>query len=102
MGAILTRGFVAINDAYYVCTLSEVSHSPEAILTAKQSFSESNGSFTRVFREYENGEIKCIAEGFEKTISRSIQVEGKSISWSERLVYAKLLTHEKKNLPNLI
>ncbi len=101
MGAILTRGFVAMNDAYYVCPLSEVSHSSEAILTAKQSFSECNGSFTRVFREYENGEIKCIAEGFEKTISRSTQVDGTSISWSERLVYAKSFAHEKKELAKL-
>ena len=75
MGAILTRCFVAMNGSYYVCPLSEVSHSSEAITKAKQSFSESNGLFTPVFREYENGEIKCIAEGFEETIIRSIQPE---------------------------
>jgi len=101
MGAILTRGFVAMNEAYYVCPLSEVSHSSEATSKAKQSFSESNGSFTPVFREYENGEIKCIAEGFEETISRSAEFDGKIISWSERLVYAKSFVHEKKELAKL-
>ena len=101
MGAILTRCFVAMNGSYYVCPLSEVSHSSEAISKAKQSFSESNGLFTPVFREYENGEIKCIAEGFEETIIRSIQVDEKIISWSERLVYAKSFVHEKKELAKL-
>lgn len=101
MGAILTRGFVAMNEAYYVCPLSEVSHSSEATSKAKQSFSESNGSFTPVFREYENGEIKCIAEGFEETIGRSAEFDGKIISWSERLVYAKSFVHEKKELAKL-
>ena len=101
MGAILTRGFVAMNEAYYVCPLSEVSHSSEATSKAKQSFSESNGSFMPVFREYENGEIKCIAEGFEETIGRSAEFDGKIISWSERLVYAKSFVHEKKELAKL-
>jgi hypothetical protein len=57
MGAIFTWGFVAMNDAYYVYPLSEVSHPSETILMAKQSFSESNGSFTPGFESTKMGKL---------------------------------------------
>ena len=100
MGAILTRCFVANNRSYYACPLSEVSHSSQETLNAIHRFSASNGSFTPVFREYEDGEIKCIAEGFEETVVRSAEYDKKIIYWPERLVYAKSFAHGQKELAN--
>ncbi len=101
MGSMLTRWFVAKNGSFYVCPLSEVSHSTDTILDAIRRFSEGDNSFTPVFREYENGEITTIAEGFEEKISRTAEFEGEMVSWSERLVYAKSFAHAEKELTKL-
>ena len=101
MCAILTRCFLAMKEAYYVCPLSEVSHSSDEKLKTIQRFSDSNGSFTPVFREYEDGEIICIAEGFEEKISRSAECDGEIVSWPERLIYAKSFVHAKQELAKL-
>lgn len=101
MGSMVTRCFVVKHGSYYVCPLSEVSHSTDTILDAIQRFSDGHSSFTPVFREYENGEITCIAEGFEDKIGRTAEFEGDIVSWSERLVYAKSFVHAEKELTKL-
>jgi len=101
MGSMATRCFVVKHESYYVCPLSEVSHSADTILDAIQRFSDGHSSFTPVFREYENGDITGIAEGFEDKISRTAEFEGEIVSWSERLVYAKSFVHAKKDLTKL-
>jgi len=96
MGAIATRLHSVMNDDYYLCPLSEVSHSTQEIHSAIKAHQESNLSFTQVSRTYYDGSDAIIAEGFEKTMSYSMEHEGKNITWEERLIYAKSFAHAKK------
>jgi transposase len=96
MGAIATRLYTTINNDFYLCPLSEVSHPTQEIYSAIIAHQESNLSFTQVSRSYYDGSDAIIAEGFEKKISHSMEYEGKIITWEERLIYAKSFAHANK------
>ena len=96
MGAFATRLHAVINDDYYLCPLSEVSHSNQEIYSAIKAHQDSNLPFTQVSRTYYDGNDAIIAEGFEKSITHSMEHEGKTITWEERLIYAKSFAHAEK------
>jgi transposase len=101
MGAINTRLHVVINDDFYLSPLSEVSFPNQEILQAVQSHQEKNLPFTQVSRTYFNGADAIIAEGFEQSIIRSGEHEGKMITWEERLIFAKSFSYAKKMVISL-
>lgn len=96
MGAIGTRLHSVINDDYYLCPLSEVSHSNQEIYSAIKTQQDSNLPFTQVSRTYYDGNNAIIAEGFEKSIIHSMEHKGKTITWEERLIYSKSFAHAEK------
>ena len=101
MGAISTRSFIANNEFFYICPLSEVAHSTDELSQAIQRFSGRDGTYSPVFREYEDGEVVQIAEGFEEIVLRSAGYNGAITHWQERLVYAKSFGHANKETAHL-
>jgi len=101
MSAFATRLHVVINGDFYLSPLSEVSHSSQEILIAIQSHQKSNVPLTQVSRTYFDGKDAIIAEGFEQSITRSIEQNGQIINWNERLIYAKSFAHAKKMMISL-
>lgn len=101
MGALATRLHAVINGDFYLSPLSEVSHSSQEILIAIQNHRESNLPLTQVSRTYFDGKDAIIAEGFEQSITRSIEKDGLIYTWDERLIYAKSFAHATKMVISL-
>ncbi|HOT93129.1 MAG TPA: DUF4277 domain-containing protein [Anaerolineae bacterium] len=66
MGALLTRAFIQAGGDFYLCPLSEIQLSPEALEEYLTSVWRGEQNLTPIYREEENGERERIAEGYER------------------------------------
>jgi transposase len=96
MGAIAIRADIMKWRDYYLCPLSEVSF-PISELDMKIQDSLNNaGDMKPVVREYSDGEEREVALAFEETVEITFKTETEDITWNERRIYAKSLSHAKK------
>src|SRR5947209_4569442 len=84
MAALDTRASLAAQQDYYLCPLA-ASQMPEEVLDEYlQSVWAGEQALTPVSREREAGQPEPIAEGYERRVTLSREVAGRTISWTER------------------
>jgi transposase len=91
MGALATRAFLQAGGDFYLCPLSEIQMPAdrwEEILAPVWSGEQ---ALTPIYREQENGERVCIAEGFERREVLTAEGDGQTITWSERQLVVRSL-----------
>src|SRR5258708_20239599 len=84
MAPLETRAFLQANQDGYLCPLS-TKQLPEAVLDAYlQPVWAGSQPLTAVTREREAKQPELIAEGYERAVTLSAEVRGKTITWTER------------------
>ena len=95
MAALETRAFVQANQDGYLCPLSS-KQVPEAVLDEYlQPVWAGSQPLTAVTREREANQPEVIAEGYERTVTLSAEVRGKTISWTERRLIVRSISLAK-------
>src|SRR5437763_12009558 len=95
MAALQTRAQVHASQDYYLCPLSAVIMSPEEVTQALRAAQASGEPLLAVERVGADGRPQCIAEGYEQAVSLSAQVDGQTISWTERRFLVRSLALAK-------
>jgi transposase len=91
MGAVETRGFIHLGGDYYLCPLGEV-HVPRAVLEGYLApVWAKKQELTPIYREKEDGEKELIAVGYEVEVVLTAEVDGKTITWTERRLIVRSL-----------
>jgi transposase len=84
MAALATRAFIQGSQDYYLCPLSEKQMPEETLGTYLQPVWSGKQLLTPIHRENTEGQLQKIAEGYEQNIALSAEVDGKTITWTER------------------
>jgi len=86
MAALETRGYVASSGDFYLCPLSAVQISAEALQSLLQPVWEGKQPLTVVYRLAANeaDEPEEVAQGFEYTVIQTATIAGDEVSWTER------------------
>ena len=84
MGALATRAYLQNSQDYYLCPLSATQLSKEELGAYLQPIWEEKQALEKVERKNAEGEREEIAEGYEQSVTLSTEVDGKSITWTER------------------
>jgi transposase len=91
MAALATRAFVQAGRDYYLCPLPKI-QLPEQELTHYLSPVWSGEQrLTTVYREGRDGKRKRIAEGYEREVVLVGQVDGQTVTWTERRLVVRSL-----------
>nr|WP_157202222.1 IS1634 family transposase [Methanoplanus limicola] len=105
MSAMSIRTEIVRNGDFYLTPLPK-KIIPTSLLREKiKNFGESSSSLIEVTREYSDGEIRPIAEGFEECTSQISVEDDVEFQWEERRIYARSFTYaeaQKKALDKRI
>ena len=93
MAARETRAFIASRGDYYVCPLPQVQLADDELDEALETIWSGAQPLIPVTREREEGKPEVIAEGYERRVAMSLEVEGDEHSWSERRLVVRSLRH---------
>jgi len=95
MAALSTRAYVQAPGDYYLCPLANT-QLPEASLDAYlQPVWNGERSLLAVHRATAEGEDEVLAEGYEQGIELRSEVEGQSVTWTERRLVVRSLKQAK-------
>jgi len=84
MGAMETRAFVQAQQDYYLTPLA-TKQMPDAVLAEYlKPVWVGEQALTAVYRDREGSQPERIAEGYERAVMLRSEVQGKTISWTER------------------
>jgi transposase len=84
MGALETRAFVQAGGDYYLCPLGLVQLPADVLRSYLAPVWTEEQVLTPIYRQREDGRQEQIAEGFEQTEELTAQVEGQTVTWTER------------------
>jgi len=84
MAALGTRAFVVAGGDYYLCPLPASQVSAEELAAYLEPVWRGEQALTPVYRERADGEREWIAEGYERTVTLTAEVEGHPVTWTER------------------
>lgn len=84
MGALATRAYLQNSQDYYLCPLSATQLPKEKLGDYLQPVWDGKQALEKVARKNAEGEREEIAEGYEQSVTLSAEVDGKSITWTER------------------
>jgi transposase len=93
MAAHATRAFIALAGDYYLCPLPQVQLAEGELDEALERIWSGEQALTSVFREPERGEAALIAQGYEREVPMSVEVEGKRQEWPERRLVVRSMRH---------
>jgi transposase len=93
MAAFDTRAFIALSGDYYLCPLPQVQLAEGELEEALKQVWSGEQALSEVFREPAEGEPKLIAQGYERDVPMSVEVEGQRREWSERRLVVRSLRH---------
>ncbi len=91
MAALLTRGVVAAQADYYLCPLPANQLEPGELERYVAAVCSGQQALTTISYDYANGTTKEIAAGYEIPASRTTKVNGRDITWTERLLVVRSL-----------
>jgi transposase len=91
MATLKTRAFIAASQDYYLCPLAEKQMPPESLEAYLQPIWSGEQATIPVYRENLAGEEEQIAEGYEQSIAMSAEVNGKTVTWTERHLIVRSL-----------
>jgi transposase len=92
MGALATRAFVQAGGDYYLTPLARVGKVPELMTSLLKPVWEKKQQVHRINAQSANGssdsedEPKLLGLGFESTRKQEAQVDGKAVTWQERVL----------------
>jgi len=101
MGALATRAFVQSGGDYYLCPLGLVQLPAEELQRYLAPVWTKEQVLTPVYRQREEGSQEQIAEGFERTEELTTQVDGETLTWTERRLVIRSLNLTKKAVRGL-
>lgn len=84
MAALDTRAYLAAQQDYYLCPLAAKQMPEEVLDEVLQPVWTGAQALTTVFREGEADKPHQIAEGYERQLTLTREVAGKTIRWTER------------------
>jgi transposase len=84
MAALATRTFIQNSQDYYLCPLAEKQLPVEVLETYLQPVWGGKQALKPIERENATGQLEQIAEGYEQNLSLNAEVDGKTITWTER------------------
>lgn len=91
MGALETRAFVQVGGDYYLCPLSEVQLPAEELARYLDPVWSEEQALESIYREKADGERALIAEGYERQVTLTTEVEGEPVTWTERRLVTRSL-----------
>lgn len=91
MAALKTRAFVQAGDDLYLCPLSQTQLLPEELEAYLAPVWDGAQALTDIYRQKEDGEQERIAEGFERLETLTAEVDGETITWTERRLVVRSL-----------
>jgi transposase len=101
MGALETRAFVQAGGDYYLCPLGLVQLPEEVVHSYLAPVWAEEQGLKPIYRQREGGRQEQIAEGFERTEELTAQVNGQTVSWTERRLVVRSLSLAKKAVRGL-
>ena len=84
MAALSTRAYVQAQGDYYLCPLANTQMPASELDAYLQPVWNGECPLLAVHRATAEGEDEVIAEGYEQCIELSSEVEGQSVTWTER------------------
>lgn len=105
MSAMSIRTEIIQNGDYYLTPLPKKIMPNKLLIEKIGEFEESDCQPIEVSREYSDGEIRPIAEGFEEWTSQSSVEDNAEYQWDERRIYVRSFTYaesQKKALDKRI
>jgi transposase len=101
MGALATRAFVQSGGDYYLCPLGLVQVPAEVLQRYLEPVWTEQQALTPVYRQREEGSQEKIAEGFERMEELTAQVDGETVTWTERRLIIRSSSLAKKAIRGL-
>jgi len=101
MAALQTRAQLHVSQDYYLCPLSAVIMSPEEIAQTLATARDKGEPLHVVEREGSDGKPERIAEGYELAVPLMAEVEGRTITWTERRFLVRSLALAKASEQSL-
>ena len=93
MAAHDTRTFIALAGDYYLCPLPQVQLAEGELDEALARVWSGEQALSAVWREQEHGAPQLIAQGYEREVPMSVEVEGRRREWSERRLVVRSVRH---------
>ena len=93
MAARETRAFIASGGDYYLCPLPQMQLADDELDEAFEAIWSGEQALIPVIREREEGKPELIAQGYERRVPMSLEVEGDEHEWSERRLVVRSLRH---------
>jgi transposase len=84
MGALETRAFVQAGGDYYLCPLGLVQLPADVLSSYLTPVWTAQQALIPIYRPQEEGRPRQIAEGFERTEELTVQVDERTVTWTER------------------
>lgn len=84
MAALETRAYLEAQQDFYLCPLSSKQLPDEVLEEYLQPVWVGEQALTAVSREQEAGKPEQIAQGYERRVQLSSEVDGRTIRWTER------------------
>lgn len=91
MAALATRAFVQAGGDYYLSPLAKAQLPEEELERYLSPVWSGEQTLTAVYREGRDGQRKRIAEGYEREVVLVAQVDGQTITWTERRLVMRSL-----------
>ena len=91
MGARATRGYLEVGGDYYLCPLPATQLDSSSLVGYLEPVWQGRQELTSVEYTYANGETKEIAVGYEILVSRTTNINGVEVTWSERQLVVRSL-----------
>jgi transposase len=95
MAALATRAFIQNRQDDYLCPLSEKQMPVETLETYLQPVWSGKQALAPIQRENAAGQLEEIAEGYEHNLPLSAEVDGKTITWTERHLIVRSFQHAR-------
>jgi transposase len=96
MATLNTRAYIAGSQDYYLCPLAEKQMPPEKLEVYLQPIWSGEQATLPIYRENLAGEVEQIAEGYEQSLAISAEVNGKTVTWTERHLIVRSLQQTRK------
>jgi transposase len=93
MAARETRAFIASRGDDYLCPLPQVQRADGELDEALEAIWSGEQPLIAVTRARQEGKPELIAEGYERQVPMSPEIEGEDRSWSERRLVVRSLRH---------
>ena len=91
MAALATRAFVQAGKDFYLCPMSKKQVPPDLLATYLAPIWAGEQSLTPICRAQADGKQKLIAEGYERLVSLTAEVDEQTVTWTERRLVIRSL-----------